>query len=159
MPMNDLLHNYVPDANTWDEMFENNAVRSQYSDVMEFLQGLGTDELNKKEEQAKRLFMSQGITFTVYSSGEGIEKIFPFDIIPRIITAAEWTFIENGIKQRLQALNHELTLARDRAAGAESLSERCLQRTVHYKRRRSTCGNDLQLPAFFKGNVPLPRSL
>ena len=103
--MNDLLHNYVPDANTWDEMYESNAVRSQYHDVMEFLQGLGVDELNKKEEQAKRLFMSQGITFTVYSSGEGIEKIFPFDIIPRIITAAEWAFIESGIKQRLQALN------------------------------------------------------
>jgi uncharacterized circularly permuted ATP-grasp superfamily protein len=49
--------------------------------------------------------MSQGITFTVYSSGEGIEKIFPFDIIPRIVTALEWDFIERGIKQRLQALN------------------------------------------------------
>ena len=49
--------------------------------------------------------MSQGITFTVYSSGEGIEKIFPFDIIPRIIKAAEWAHIETGIKQRLKALN------------------------------------------------------
>lgn len=49
--------------------------------------------------------MSQGITFTVYDSGEGIEKIFPFDIIPRIITSAEWSFIEKGIKQRLKALN------------------------------------------------------
>ena len=49
--------------------------------------------------------MSQGITFTVYSGGEGIEKIFPFDIIPRIVTASEWDFIERGIKQRLEALN------------------------------------------------------
>ncbi len=62
------------------------------------------DELSKKEELAKKLFMSQGITFTVYSSGEGIEKIFPFDIIPRIITASEWNFIEKGIKQRLRPL-------------------------------------------------------
>ncbi|RZK88573.1 MAG: circularly permuted type 2 ATP-grasp protein, partial [Pedobacter sp.] len=54
---------------------------------------------------AKKLFMSQGITFTVYDSGEGIEKIFPFDIIPRIITSTEWLFIEKGIKQRLKALN------------------------------------------------------
>ena len=105
MSMNDLLQNYVPDANTWDEMYENHSVRSQYGDVMQFFKQLGTDELNKKEEQAKRLFMSQGITFTVYSSGEGIEKIFPFDLIPRIITASEWAFIESGIKQRLQALN------------------------------------------------------
>jgi uncharacterized circularly permuted ATP-grasp superfamily protein len=49
--------------------------------------------------------MSQGITFTVYNSGEGIEKIFPFDIIPRIITAPEWKHIEKGIVQRLKALN------------------------------------------------------
>lgn len=49
--------------------------------------------------------MSQGITFTVYSDGEGIEKIFPFDIIPRIISAQEWTHIESGIKQRIKALN------------------------------------------------------
>ena len=105
MPTSDLLHHYVPDANTWDEMFGNNGVRGQYSSVIDFFRQLGTDELNKKEEQARRLFMSQGITFTVYSSGEGIEKIFPFDLIPRIITAGEWSFIESGIKQRLQALN------------------------------------------------------
>lgn len=105
MPNTDLLHNYVPDLNTWDEMYVNNVVRNQYSGVMDFFAQLGPDELNKKEEQAKRLFMSQGITFTVYSSGEGIEKIFPFDIIPRIITASEWAFIEGGIRQRLKALN------------------------------------------------------
>lgn len=47
----------------------------------------------------------QGITFTIYNSGEGIEKIFPFDIIPRIIENKEWKQIEAGIKQRLKALN------------------------------------------------------
>src|SRR5450432_1231848 len=100
-----LLNNYLVDAHTWDEMYSNSTVREQYKGAVEFLQQLSIDELNKKEEQAKRLFMSQGITFTVYSSGEGIEKIFPFDIIPRIITASEWSFIEAGIKQRLKALN------------------------------------------------------
>jgi len=100
-----LLNNYFVDAQTWDEMYSDSTIREQYRGAVEFLQQLSIDELNKKEEQAKRLFMSQGITFTVYSSGEGIEKIFPFDIIPRIITAAEWSFIEAGIKQRLKALN------------------------------------------------------
>src|SRR6195952_4312526 len=100
-----LLNNYFVDANTWDEMYSDSTVREQYKGAVEFLQQLSIDELNKKEEQARRLFMSQGITFTVYSSGEGIEKIFPFDIIPRIITAAEWSYIETGIKQRLKALN------------------------------------------------------
>ncbi len=102
---NELLSSYNTDHNTWDEMYEQASVRNQYRNVVDFLQQLSVAELNKKEEQAKRLFMSQGITFTVYSSGEGIEKIFPFDIIPRIITAGEWQFIETGIKQRLKALN------------------------------------------------------
>ena len=105
MQANGLLNNYLVDTNTWDEMYSNNTIRDQYKGVVEYLQQLSIDELGKKEEQAKRLFMSQGITFTVYSSGEGIEKIFPFDIIPRIITAAEWSYIEAGIKQRLKALN------------------------------------------------------
>ncbi len=100
-----LLNNYLVDTNTWDEMYSNNTIRDQYKGVVEYLQQLTTDELAKKEDQAKRLFMSQGVTFTVYSSGEGIEKIFPFDIIPRIITSAEWSYIEAGIKQRLRALN------------------------------------------------------
>lgn len=101
----DLLNNYYVDSDTWDEMYANNELREQYRNVMEFMQQLSIEELNKKEEMAKRLFMSQGITFTVYSSGEGIEKIFPFDIIPRIITAPEWAHIEKGIAQRLKALN------------------------------------------------------
>jgi uncharacterized circularly permuted ATP-grasp superfamily protein len=105
MQTNELLSSYHTDHNTWDEMYELASVRNQYRNVVDFLQQLSVAELNKKEEQARRLFMSQGITFTVYSSGEGIEKIFPFDIIPRIITAEEWHFIETGIKQRLKALN------------------------------------------------------
>jgi uncharacterized circularly permuted ATP-grasp superfamily protein len=83
-------------------------VREHYRKVIEYISKESADDLNKKEELAKRLFMSQGITFTVYNSGEGIEKIFPFDIIPRIITASEWAFVEKGIKQRLTALNHFL---------------------------------------------------
>ena len=101
----ELLQSYLVPNAVWDEMVDNNAVREQYSKAMHFLNQLSIDELNKKEELAKRLFMSQGITFTVYSSGEGIEKIFPFDISPRIITATEWDYIERGIKQRLKALN------------------------------------------------------
>jgi uncharacterized circularly permuted ATP-grasp superfamily protein len=92
--------------NTWDEMFdESKQVREEYKIVMDYLGQESTEELNKKEELSKLLFMSQGITFTVYNSGEGIEKIFPFDIIPRIITSDEWAFIEKGIKQRVTALN------------------------------------------------------
>ena len=104
----EMLQSYIVPDIVWDEMVNSGTVRDQYAKVMEFLGAISVEELSKKEELAKRLFMSQGITFTVYSSGEGIEKIFPFDIIPRIITASEWDYIERGIKQRLTALNHFL---------------------------------------------------
>ncbi len=100
------FNEYSPINGVWDEMYGQNAeVREHYRKVIEYISKESADDLNKKEELAKRLFMSQGITFTVYNSGEGIEKIFPFDIIPRIITASEWAFVEKGIKQRLTALN------------------------------------------------------
>ncbi len=105
MPTKELLQSYIVPDGVWDEMVVDSTVRDQYTKAVNFLSQLSVEELNKKEEFAKRLFMSQGITFTVYSSGEGIEKIFPFDIIPRIITSAEWDYIEKGIKQRLKALN------------------------------------------------------
>ncbi|MBW4891727.1 circularly permuted type 2 ATP-grasp protein [Mucilaginibacter sp. HMF5004] len=97
---------YTPTPNTWDEMFGADAqIRDHYQKVIQYLGAESIEELNKKEDLAKRLFMSQGITFTVYSGDEGIEKIFPFDIIPRIITGDEWAFVEKGIKQRLEVLN------------------------------------------------------
>jgi uncharacterized circularly permuted ATP-grasp superfamily protein len=86
-------------------MCDNNAIRRQYAKVFDVMQQLTTSALHQKEKVAGDLFMNQGITFTVYSDNEGIERIFPFDIIPRIITGAEWSKIEKGIQQRLKALN------------------------------------------------------
>jgi uncharacterized circularly permuted ATP-grasp superfamily protein len=100
-----LLANYHEQPRVWDEMFTSGGIRSPYQNFVSAIQNLSADEMTHKDELAKKLFMSQGITFTVYSSGEGIEKIFPFDIIPRILEAAEWKHIEAGIKQRLKALN------------------------------------------------------
>jgi uncharacterized circularly permuted ATP-grasp superfamily protein len=100
-----LLANYHEQPRVWDEMFTSGGIRPPYQNFVSAIQNLSADEMTHKDELAKKLFMSQGITFTVYSSGEGIEKIFPFDIIPRILEAAEWKHIEAGIKQRLKALN------------------------------------------------------
>lgn len=105
MKSHELFEKYGTNNTVWDEMFCQENVRPQYQHIAQFLTTIAEGDLTKKEELAKRLFMSQGVTFTVYSSGEGIEKIFPFDIIPRIITNTEWDFIERGIKQRLRALN------------------------------------------------------
>mgnify|MGYP000899785295 CR=1 FL=1 len=100
-----LLQTYKEDPKIWDEMFGNKGIRPTYETFVSSIANLSALEMNHKDELAKKLFMSQGITFTVYSSGEGIEKIFPFDIVPRIIKADEWRIIESGIKQRLKALN------------------------------------------------------
>lgn len=100
------IKNYLNHPQTYDEMFlSSNQYRNHYQNFIKNFSKESLENLNKKEELAKKLFMSQGITFTVYDSGEGIEKIFPFDIIPRIITSSEWAFIEKGITQRLKALN------------------------------------------------------
>ncbi|MBL7764092.1 MAG: circularly permuted type 2 ATP-grasp protein [Chitinophagaceae bacterium] len=100
-----LFREYNPYHGTWDEMCFDSKIRSQYSKVFEDISSLPADMLQQKDKLAGELFMNQGITFTVYSDDAGIEKIFPFDIIPRILTAAEWDHIERGIKQRLKALN------------------------------------------------------
>ncbi len=105
MALNTLLQQYGCPEGTWDEMCDAQTIREQYTKVFEVLQNLDADTLHQKDKLASELFMNQGITFTVYSDNAGIERIFPFDIIPRIITASEWDEIERGIKQRLRALN------------------------------------------------------
>lgn len=96
---------YPPPQGVWDEMFADDGPRGHCRGFSAAMTELSAAEMTGKDELAKKLFMTQGITFTVYSSGEGIEKIFPFDIIPRIIPADEWSIIESGIKQRMKALN------------------------------------------------------
>jgi uncharacterized circularly permuted ATP-grasp superfamily protein len=108
MESSPLFNHYPTSKEIYDEMYNGKEIRPHYRKLCDFLSTFQTEELTKKEEMARRLFMSQGVTFTVYSGDEGIEKIFPFDVIPRIITAVEWSYIETGIKQRLKALNHFL---------------------------------------------------
>ena len=94
----------LPNA-TYDEMSSAENIRQPYQLIKDYIQRFSVDSFNQKEKLANELFLSQGITFTVYSNDEGIERIFPFDVLPRIITALEWEHIEKGIKQRLRALN------------------------------------------------------
>jgi uncharacterized circularly permuted ATP-grasp superfamily protein len=106
MDKDHLIKSYDQLFDTWDEMYTSNSeVRSQYQIIIDYLKNTSEETLVKKEDLSKQLFMSQGVTFTVYNDNEGIEKIFPFDIVPRIITAEEWDKIEKGIKQRIKALN------------------------------------------------------
>jgi uncharacterized circularly permuted ATP-grasp superfamily protein len=101
----DLWQQYTTTTGIWDEMNNGSSTREQYAKVFEALKDLPVEALHQKDKLASDLFMNQGITFTVYSDNAGIERIFPFDIIPRIITSLEWSHVEKGIKQRLKALN------------------------------------------------------
>lgn len=99
------LNGYPAIDDIYDEMMSANRVRGHYQDFVNAFSRFDVSEMDQKNDLAKKLFMTQGITFTVYNDGEGIEKIFPFDVVPRIIQSAEWEFIQKGIKQRLKALN------------------------------------------------------
>ncbi|SHN08445.1 circularly permuted type 2 ATP-grasp protein [Chitinophaga sp. CF418] len=105
MSLPTLLEQYDYATGIWDEMCDRQQIREQYSKVIATLKQFNVSDLQQKDRLAGELFMNQGITFTVYSEDAGIERIFPFDIIPRIITGQEWDHIEAGIKQRLKALN------------------------------------------------------
>jgi uncharacterized circularly permuted ATP-grasp superfamily protein len=73
--------------------------------LLKRVEALGPGELAARQKAAEKAFYDSGITFNVYGNEAGAEKIFPFDIIPRIIQAAEWELLEKGLKQRIYALN------------------------------------------------------
>src|SRR5215510_15483547 len=101
----ELFKEYKTYPGMFDEMCFDHTIRSHYNKVFEDLSDIPVDVLQQKDVQAGELFMNQGITFTVYNDDAGIERIFPFDIIPRILTSVEWKHIRLGITQRLRALN------------------------------------------------------
>ncbi len=93
----------------YDEMFSSDGgVRPHYRQLLERFEEMDAMEFDRKRALAERTYLNQGITFTVYSGDEGTERIMPFDLIPRIIPADEWSVIERGLVQRLNALNHFL---------------------------------------------------
>jgi uncharacterized circularly permuted ATP-grasp superfamily protein len=80
-------------------------LHSHYELLFGHFSSLPADELQRRKQAADLSFLNQGITFTVYGRQEGTEKIFPYDLLPRIITAAEWEKVEHGLMQRITALN------------------------------------------------------
>ncbi len=90
----------------YDEMFRaNGRPRSHYRALFSRLLSLPAHELRRFKQEADVSFFNQGITFTVYGRNEGTERIFPHDLLPRIIPCAEWETIERGLTQRITALN------------------------------------------------------
>ncbi len=90
----------------FDEMFDAKGVPRQGANlVVERINSLPAEELIRRQRAAERALLHLGITFSVYGDDSGTERIFPFDIVPRIIQGNEWTMMEQGLKQRVRALN------------------------------------------------------
>ena len=104
-PPASLLNSYRAE-DFFDEMVgPGDQMRPHYARFRELFQALTLDEFENKRQSVDLAFLRQGVTFNVYGDSAGTEKIFPFDLLPRIIPATEWEFLERGLAQRITALN------------------------------------------------------
>ncbi len=103
------------------------------------IEELPDGELLERQKMAERSLLRMGITFNVYGDDQGVEKIFPFDLVPRIVAAAEWEQLERGLTQRIHALNlfiddcyHDQKIVKDKVIpeailkGAASFRRQCV---------------------------------
>ncbi len=160
---------------SFDEMFDLDFTpHSHYETLFQTLLRLTPDELQFRQQTADLSFLHQGITFTVYGESQGTERIFPYDLVPRILNAREWTQIEAGLKQRIIALNlflddiyHNAQILKDGIIPTDLLFSskhyRRQMRQVDIQARRyvSVCGSDLiRLPdgqfAVLEDNLRVP---
>ncbi|HJO35908.1 MAG TPA: circularly permuted type 2 ATP-grasp protein, partial [Gammaproteobacteria bacterium] len=118
-----------PRTNAYDELIGPQGPRSACDLLLRHLQGLAPEELRERQHAAELAIKVMGITFTVYSEGQMIDRAWPMDIIPRVISAREWRGTEAGLKQRVQALNlfiddlyGEQRIVRDKVFPAELLA-------------------------------------
>lgn len=115
-------HYNADEQRFFDEVIADSGIpRQHYGMLLERFNDFSIDDIRARREIVNIFFRNQGITFTVYGVDEGIERIFPFDLVPRIIPSSEWVHIETGLKQRITALNlflhdiyHEQKILRDR---------------------------------------------
>ncbi|CAD5950231.1 putative protein sll0335 [Planktothrix rubescens] len=90
----------------YDELFvAKGQPRSYAAQLIDRINSLSPGDLEIRQEAAKTAMMKLGATFNVYSDSEGTERILPFDLIPRIVSASEWSHLESGLKQRIHVLN------------------------------------------------------
>jgi uncharacterized circularly permuted ATP-grasp superfamily protein len=111
---------YVPGGFHDEYFFADGKPRPEVQLLIDRINQLPPGELVRRHESAERALLQMGITFTVYGDEAGTERIFPFDIVPRIIEAQEWERLERGLAQRVRALNlfiddvyHEQKIVKD----------------------------------------------
>jgi uncharacterized circularly permuted ATP-grasp superfamily protein len=147
---------YEPGA-FFDELFAApGQARPAASHLASYLSSLGKRELAERQGDAERAIAEMGITFTVYTEGQNIDRAWPFDVIPRTIEAAEWARIERGLIQRLEALNHFIDdlyhdrriiadgiVPEDIIATSTNFLEGCIGANPPYGAWANICGTDL----------------
>ncbi|MBD1997265.1 circularly permuted type 2 ATP-grasp protein [Leptolyngbya sp. FACHB-541] len=100
-----VIDQYNP-GDFYDELFAaKGQPRAEATLLIERIQSLTLQELQRRQQAAQNALFKLGVTFNVYGDNQGTERIFPFDIVPRIVSAQEWSWLEQGLKQRIQALN------------------------------------------------------
>jgi uncharacterized circularly permuted ATP-grasp superfamily protein len=101
-----LWNDYAPHEAAWDELFaRDRSAHGHCQALVQWLGQLAVGDFQERRKNADLVFINQGITFSVYADRRGVEKIFPFDLIPRPISAKEWKPIESGLVQRIKAIN------------------------------------------------------
>ncbi len=101
-----LLDHYPSVPSCFDELLQKDGLaREPFRRSVELLAGIGVKELAHRQALAELTLLHQGVTFNVYKDERGTEKVFPFCLIPRIISAADWGQLERGLVQRIGALN------------------------------------------------------
>lgn len=104
--MSGSLEGYRPLPSTYDELFHpDGSPRPAFSDALQTLRGLRAEEFIRAQQLAEAALLRQGVTFSVYSDQRGTEKIFPFCVVPRMISAADWEHLDRGLQQRMVALS------------------------------------------------------
>ena len=149
--------NYKNTANTFDELFTTaGRARPGLSELSNFLKKESLMSLNQRQNAAEMMIRTMGITFTVYSQGENIDREWPFDIIPRTILKKEWDRVQEGLVQRLTALNcfindvyNDRKIIKDKIVPAELLDsstnfrKECVGITPQFGVWAHICGSDL----------------
>ncbi|MGE3619910.1 MAG: circularly permuted type 2 ATP-grasp protein [Acidimicrobiia bacterium] len=108
MPAGDLFHGYEVGSD-FDEVFApDGTIRPHYEDLVARLGYFSPAEMARRAQLRDTAFRGAGITFTVYGEEEGVERTFPMDLLPRIVPATEWAAVEQGLVQRVTALNRFL---------------------------------------------------
>ncbi|MCC6132909.1 MAG: circularly permuted type 2 ATP-grasp protein [Acidobacteria bacterium] len=100
-----LFGSYSLLSGTFDEYFSGaGTVRPEFRQAVASLSTSSVDEFQRCQALAERALLNQGVTFSVYSDNRGTEKIFPFDLVPRIISSRDWKHLDEGLRQRMRAL-------------------------------------------------------